>query len=119
MPKRKEQNMYGLSKSANSAMPISMSVADFSRNGSPRQRQIADFTNSALPEFMDTERKRSQGPNQGQNVLDKQILKNDQNNRQIRSFSSPVPEVVSCSQWHYCRDGSCHLQRKVLSGEVG
>ncbi len=59
--------MFGLSKSANSAMPISMSVADFSQNSSPRQGQIADFANSALPKFMDTERKSSQG----QNVLDK------------------------------------------------
>jgi len=38
---------------------------------------------------------------------------------QIRNFSSPAPEAVSCSQCHYCPDGSCHLQRRVLSGEVG
>lgn len=70
MPKRKEQNMFGLSNSANSAMPISMSIADFSRNGYPRQGQIADFANSALPKFMDAERKSSKGQYQGQNVLD-------------------------------------------------
>lgn len=63
-----------------SAIPILKSVADFSQNGSPRQGRIADFTNSALPKFMDAERKRSQGQNQGQNVLDKQIFKNDLKN---------------------------------------
>ena len=31
---------------------------------------------------------------------------------QIRSFSSPAPEVVSCSQWHYYRVGSCYLQKR-------
>jgi hypothetical protein len=31
---------------------------------------------------------------------------------QIRSFSSPASEVVSCSQWHYYRVGSCHLQKR-------
>lgn len=71
MPKRKEQNMFGLTKSAISAMPILKSVADFSQTGSYRQHQIADFTNSALPKYMDTERIRSQGQNQGQNILDK------------------------------------------------
>ncbi len=33
-------------------------------------------------------------------------------NLQIRSFSSPAPEVVSCSQWHYYRVGSCRLQKR-------
>jgi hypothetical protein len=31
---------------------------------------------------------------------------------QIRSFSSPAPEVVSCSHWHYYRVGSCYLQKR-------
>jgi hypothetical protein len=30
-----------------------------------------------------------------------------------KMFSSP--EVVSCSKWHYYRDGFCHLQRRDLS----
>ena len=33
-------------------------------------------------------------------------------NLQIRSFSFPAPEVVSCSQWHYYRVGSCYLQKR-------
>lgn len=70
MLKKRVQSMFGLNKSAIFGNADFKVRCRFSRNGSLRQGQIADFTNSALPKFMVAVRKRFRGQNQGQNVLD-------------------------------------------------